>query len=308
MGFSTRINFQESVSIDIVTMSIQSVQFTLSNGLEAVKNIWNKGDFCDVSLVSQDNKIFEAHKVLLSAHSSVFRSFLSNSAASGFHQKPVMFLFNINSKDVTNVLQFIYSGEISLPQQDVVGFLDASQKLKIQNLCNEGYPEDYYSVSNILDGGQNLEKNVDNLNLEELEERKPLINEVQTSTLPQENGNQFIGDQFSENKDHSSDKDTKEPLNKMVEFSNPAKKTFHLQESDFANFSNFRDFLQTVFSKEEGGKFQCNICEKTSKNRSHAEEHAETHIEGLKYPCKQCDVICNNRVGMRKHQRENHRN
>jgi len=273
-------------------MTVQPVQFTLSNSLEAVKNIWNKGDFCDVSLVSQDNKIFEAHKVLLSAHSSVFRRFLSSSATSGFLQKPVMFLFNINSKDVTNILQFIYSGEISLPEHDVVGFLEASQKLEIQNLCNEGHSS---FDSNVHYDSQNQNKDFENLNLEEAVERKPIINEIETSVYPQDNGDHHQEDQVPENK---------EPLSKVKEQStlNPnAKKTFHLQESDFLNFSNFRDFLQTVFSKEEGGKFQCNICEKTSKNRSHAEEHAETHIEGLKYPCKQCDYVCGSRSTMRIH-------
>ena len=159
-------------------MTVQPVQFTLSNSLEAVKNIWNKGDFCDVSLVSQDNKIFEAHKVLLSAHSSVFRRFLSSSATSGFLQKPVMFLFNINSKDVTNILQFIYSGEISLPEHDVVGFLEASQKLEIQNLCNEGHSS---FDSNVHYDSQNQNKDFENLNLEEAVERKPIINEIEAS-------------------------------------------------------------------------------------------------------------------------------
>ena len=78
-------------------------------------------------------------------------------------------------------------------------------------------------------------------------------------------------------------------------------KKFHLQESDFVNYSNFKDFLQTVFSREKPGVWQCNICDKTTKNKGHAEDHAESHIEGLKYPCKHCKQDFNSRGSLRKH-------
>jgi len=89
-------------------------------------------ELCDVTLVCDDGKQLDAHKVILSACSSIFRQMLSKSK----HPHPLVFMAGVKSKDLEDVLDFLYNGEVSLDQENLVGFLSVAQRLKIKGLTN----------------------------------------------------------------------------------------------------------------------------------------------------------------------------
>ena len=86
-------------------------------------------DFSDVTLVSDDNFTTEAHKILLSSHSNFFGSILKKHV----HAHPLIFLNGINSSYLALILDYIYNGEVKLYEEQLSGFLDAAEKLKIKN-------------------------------------------------------------------------------------------------------------------------------------------------------------------------------
>ena len=74
----------------------------------------------DVTLVSEDKKHFKAHKVVLSASSSVFKNIISDNNTSN----PVIYLRGILSYEIESILQFIYLGQATFYQERMNEFLN----------------------------------------------------------------------------------------------------------------------------------------------------------------------------------------
>jgi hypothetical protein len=47
--------------------------------------------------------------------------------------------------------------------------------------------------------------------------------------------------------------------------------------------------------------WKCDICGKTSMNKSHIKNHVETHIEGVVHICQHCNKRCKTRESLRVH-------
>ena len=106
-----------------------------SNITSTFSQFQTKTQFQDVTLVSDDHKQISAHKVILSAGSGYFNNVLSETA----HSHPLLCLDGINSSDLNNVLDFIYTGELQLYHEDLDRFLTVAKKLQLQGLeeCEE---------------------------------------------------------------------------------------------------------------------------------------------------------------------------
>ena len=100
---------------------------TFSNTIQALQSIWNNGDLSDLSLVSDDGKMFDAHKLLLSAHSPLLRRFLTSNHHLSV-TKTTLFLFDIVSVDLKNILQYLYLGQVLIPSRE-----DYWQKASIED-------------------------------------------------------------------------------------------------------------------------------------------------------------------------------
>ena len=85
--------------------------------------------FSDVTLVSDDEKHFQSHRLILSRSSDLFKRLLSNP-----NSNPVFYLIGINSKVIESLLDFIYYGSITVPQNRIEELFEAAEKLKIQTL------------------------------------------------------------------------------------------------------------------------------------------------------------------------------
>lgn len=84
----------------------------------------------DVTLACEDEHI-QAHKVILSACSSFFRNILVRSSN---HTNLLLYLKGISSRDMESVLNFMYHGEVSVAQDDLNGFLQVAEDLKVKGL------------------------------------------------------------------------------------------------------------------------------------------------------------------------------
>ena len=102
-------------------------QVNVSNSFSTLRK---ENDFYDVSLVSDDDQVVSAHKVVLSASSKFFKSILRKSD----HSKPMIYLSGVESTQLNCILDYIYEGEVQLYQEDLDKFLDVAKKLKIYGL------------------------------------------------------------------------------------------------------------------------------------------------------------------------------
>ena len=94
------------------------------------KQLRNEEDFYDVTLVSEDQKQIQAHKLVLSSCSEYFSNILKHNK----HSNPLLCFENLSTKDIQHVLDYIYNGEVQVEHDQLDRFLDIAEKLKLEGL------------------------------------------------------------------------------------------------------------------------------------------------------------------------------
>merc|ERR1719300_1138861 len=94
------------------------------------KQLRDENDFSDVTLVSEDLKQFQTHKIVLTACSSFFKPILK----ANVHAHPLIYLSGVDSSNLQLILNYIYEGEVQLYQEQLDLFLNVAQKLQISGL------------------------------------------------------------------------------------------------------------------------------------------------------------------------------
>ncbi|XP_034233645.1 transcription factor GAGA-like [Thrips palmi] len=95
----------------------------------AVKGLRTRGDLVDVTL-SAGGRTFLAHKVVLSAASSLFLDLLKVAQC----QHPVILLAGIGATELEQVLDFVYTGAVSVHPSELTALLQAAHILCIRGL------------------------------------------------------------------------------------------------------------------------------------------------------------------------------
>jgi len=100
-------------------------------------------DLIDVTLSCEDGSI-GAHRLMLSANSPYFKSLFARLAASSSKtQYPVVVLKDLAYRDLKAIIEFIYRGEVTVPQKQLTSVLRSAESLKIRGLNGiEGVSED----------------------------------------------------------------------------------------------------------------------------------------------------------------------
>ena len=96
---------------------------------EALKDIREDKDLFDVTLACEDKQI-EAHKLILSACSTFFRSLFKLNP----HNHPLLYLRGVKFKELVGILNFVYLGQVSVAEEDLNSFLAVAAELKIRGL------------------------------------------------------------------------------------------------------------------------------------------------------------------------------
>jgi hypothetical protein len=98
------------------------------------KDLLSSPHFTDVTLATEDDEYVEAHRVILSASSPMFRRmFLRHE-----HQKPVVFLRGLAGGQLRSLLDYIYLGECSVASGQLASFLRVAGDLRVAGLAEEG--------------------------------------------------------------------------------------------------------------------------------------------------------------------------
>lgn len=99
------------------------------NIVRAHRNLRSDRDFHDVTLVC-GGETFQAHRVILGACSPAFRDMIRQSS----HHHPVLYLRGVRKSDIAALLDFMYHGEASLPEDDLEDFLATAEDLQVRGL------------------------------------------------------------------------------------------------------------------------------------------------------------------------------
>ncbi|XP_063229419.1 protein tramtrack, beta isoform-like isoform X7 [Bacillus rossius redtenbacheri] len=120
------------------TMEAKSEQFSLrwdnfhSNLSTSFHSLLQGEELVDVTLAA-DGRFIQAHKLVLSVCSPYFKSLFKANPC----QHPIVILKDVGHKELVDVLQFMYRGEVSVGQEDLAEFLKTAELLQVKGLAGD---------------------------------------------------------------------------------------------------------------------------------------------------------------------------
>ena len=97
-----------------------------------VRTTWQelqtKLDFCDLTLACEDKKI-QAHKAIITSSSPLLKNILKQSK-----ENSLIYFRGLKYKDLQNVVNFMYQGEVNIDIKDLDKFLTISNDLGIKGV------------------------------------------------------------------------------------------------------------------------------------------------------------------------------
>ena len=225
------------------------------------EDLYQEGRYTDVTLVSDDQTQFKAHKIVLSACSPVFKKIIESNPS----QHPLIYLRGIQSYEMESILQFMYLGEGKFYHERMREFIKVAQDLEIKEIS------DGVELPN-EETGETVEENIPE---EEIEE--DLIDETPTQT----------------------EKTTIQQRRPRTQISNDKKST--QCPDCGAEFTDRSSMVRHYRSKHEGIKYPCNQCDYQATHKHHLLTHIQSVHEGIKYPCNQCDYQATQKGSLQKH-------
>ena len=216
----------------------------------------------DVTLVTDDNRLFLAHKFVLSTCSEYFRNILKRCKG----QNPYICLEGVVAEEMENIMEYIYSGQVEILHGKLDKFLSIAQRLKIEGLFENG-------------AGKIQQEFIEEKNIESL----PKTDNVKASNS--EETKQKC--EYPENPIISLEKD--EHFKKVK---------IELSTTDIDKMDKI---INSFVVKTEEGKFKCSLCDKTGKYKQNIQSHIETHLEGIELPCTMCRKTFRSKQSLRMH-------
>ena len=95
----------------------------------------NDLEFADVTLVSDDGKQFETHKIILASSSPFFMEVLRKNK----HPHPLIYMRGVKAEELLAMLDFLYFGEASVNQESLEVFLGLAEELELKGLTNSSW-------------------------------------------------------------------------------------------------------------------------------------------------------------------------
>ena len=226
--------------------------------------------FADVTLVTDDKKQIKAHRIILSAWSSVFKE-IFNFNTNNNH--PVIYLRGIQYSEMESILQFIYLGEAKFYEERINKFLTVAQNLDFKNFA-EGFEGRDFAAVNEADIYTETEESP----IEAGDVGKPSIQDIAEAADGQH-------------------KTQCRAVSKGYKYA--------CQQCDKAYYDSFT-LRRHIKSAHEGVKYACNQCEQQFTQQNSLTTHIKSVHEGVKYACNQCDYRATQQSNLTTHIKSKH--
>ena len=240
-------------------------------------NLREDTEFSDVTLVTEDNKQLEAHRIVLTASSPILHNMLKRNK----HSHPIIYMRGLNSRGLKSILDFMYHGETNIYQDELDNFLSLADELQLKGLTLNETEKPFEDKENIQNTYENLieKENVKYIALSKSESSVKL--ETTKSEIEQFEENDYY-------KTISADDSFKTSL---------------------VAVDNTDDLEQKISSMltKVNGQWTCTLCQKAVRDKTNMTQHIEAkHIEGVSHSCNMCGKVGRSAYGLGKHRSRYH--
>ena len=273
-------------------------------------DIWGQEQFFDVTLTAEAEdgsmEALRAHKVILSAASPVLRSLLERQSALAvpLHSPSVMlYLQSISARHLGLILEFIYRGRVSLPQEELNDFLGVAKSLQIPLEDIDDRPASPPAKRSAKDPGEEAERI----------KRPKLTMGPKSRTKPKEVVKVKENLPKRDPKTPPSSPPDSEEVYEVVEedgCEDPLTGSGGPIMCDPSKTSAMKDtFISENVTETDEGGFLCRPCEKVLTTKGGVARHVEDlHVmAGMRYQCPKCPYIAKNKNCLGSHVSRRHR-
>ena len=285
-----------------------------------------ENDFFNVTLACDGNQQMKAHNVILAAGSVFFRDILANAK----HPEPFIFLSGVKKGELKKIVEFLYSGETSIDQNDLEKFLEISQLLQIKGVGNVDFVNSKDSLTSVdedivtnkvdgeiqnqllstdLDGvtnhapakeNKNDDESIDSLHSKDQnDEKTDLVQEVRDDQNTRTED--CVDDDDEDESEHTKDDTIKE---EALVIGQSSSKDFYDEkiDLDIDVTGELLNITEKLIEKVDG-LWECKKCCKTFVLKSRARSHTETHLKSITHTCRLCGNTLSTRHGLWQHVR-----
>ena len=247
--------------------------FFKENFNSAVGSLRNDKEFADVTLACEDGQQMEAHKVILATSSPFFEKILQKSK----HPHPLIYLKGFQFKDFVSVLDFLYSGEANVYQEDLDSFLSIAEEIQLKGLTGQ--------TSNDLMEDKGKTELVEPINMN-----------VNVSQKAKSHQQKIISKE-------------KVSLNTSTVVAIPGKSRTDLQALDDKVKAMMEKGQKTISNGKQpnGTPYLCTVCGKKDKKTNLMNHIEANHLEGICIPCDFCDKTFSSRISLTIHKGRFHK-
>ena len=125
-----KVNIDKSVS-EVMEGALQITWGEDDRSSAVFDFIQSNSNFTDVTLVSDDNNKFHAHKAILGAHSEYFSTLFTSHHD---NENQVLLLTGAKAWEVSNLINFMYQGFVNVPKKNVDDLVSLANGLNIKGL------------------------------------------------------------------------------------------------------------------------------------------------------------------------------
>ena len=251
---------------------------------EAFSGWWKDKEFADVTIATEDGDQISVHKLVLSSSSQLFKSLLSKNP----HPHPLIYLTGVSMNNLQSVLEYVYSGQCNMQQDDLDGFLKIGEELLIRGLTQ--------------DFDTKLEPGVNDLDQKTESEKDDIHNE----------DNNKINFPVSA----ATNKESVFPCNSCeysTRYQHNLTKHFNAKHTEIKHDCNFceyksswkqrlKDHIESIHGNGKSkSRISCNICDFKAANSSSLRVHKLNLHEGKRYYCDKCDYKAAHSMNLRFH-------
>jgi len=172
---------------DIINISHE--QFNEFTG--SVFNIlYSAHEFTDVTLVCDEDKQIEAHKVILSSSSKLFRRILIKNR----HKHPLIYLNGVSYEILQSIVQFLYIGQVDISKDHLPLFIKTAGELEVNGLDSSIHATNSFNDSGNNRGDVGIKDILENNFMDEQNEIESEENTLETKVLqsPKELGDNTL--------------------------------------------------------------------------------------------------------------------
>ena len=262
-----------------------------NNFTTSVKSFWTNENFTDVTLISDDEEMIRAHRLVLSSNSEFFKAVLMKSTQPNL----VLYMSGISQENLNYLLSYIYDGEVQMDQDKIESFLVVAKKLKVCGLVDAEIANENDNIERWLKKFDKKCEKYEKIINNSIGDDESGINKIHTLKIEQVVNTAEDYNEMSEIVTHDVEEITEvEDVieEELIEVDNS------VEVPEFVDVNS----REPGVHKNKQGFWQCNICEYYNKIKKFVDSHATKHQPQKNgFYCNKCQIPYANKTDLKRH-------